>query len=105
MEKRLKNIQTFEQHSSELNISVVISSKINEGKLPYVWCIKTKDYERIPFYLSDTKKNPLEVIPEFDQGDYWEIDFQSDKYKTSPNDDSFVLIPKSDVIGVWVEDN
>jgi hypothetical protein len=79
MEKRLKNIQTFEQHSSELNISVVISSKI--------------------------KENPLEVIPEFDQGDYWEIDFQSDKYKTSPNDDSFVLIPKIDVIDVWVEDN
>jgi hypothetical protein len=26
MEKRLKNIQTFEQHSSELNISDVISS-------------------------------------------------------------------------------
>ncbi len=26
MEKRLKNIQTFEQHSSELNISDVMSS-------------------------------------------------------------------------------
>jgi len=39
------------------------------------------------------------------KGDYWEIDFKSDKYKTSPNDDSFVLIPKSDVIDVWVEKN
>ncbi len=32
MNKRLKNIQTFEQHSSELNISGVSSSKkTNEG--------------------------------------------------------------------------
>jgi hypothetical protein len=28
MEKRLKNIQTFEQHSSELNISGVSDSKL-----------------------------------------------------------------------------
>jgi hypothetical protein len=28
MNKRLKNIQTFEQHSSELNISGVMNSKI-----------------------------------------------------------------------------
>lgn len=30
MEKRLKNIQTFEQHSSELNISDVSGSKITK---------------------------------------------------------------------------
>jgi hypothetical protein len=29
MEKKLKNIQTFEQHSSELNISGVSESKLN----------------------------------------------------------------------------
>jgi hypothetical protein len=32
MNKRLKNIQTFEQHSSELNIYDVITSNINESK-------------------------------------------------------------------------
>lgn len=69
-----------------------------------IWCLKTKDYDRIPFYLSDKQTNPLEEISEFDKGDCWEIDFQSDKYKTSPNDNSFVLIPKSDVIKVWYED-
>ena len=46
MEKRLKNIQTFEQHSSELNISDVISSfegmrllrkdEIKRGKKVYI---------------------------------------------------------------------
>jgi hypothetical protein len=46
MEKRLKNIQTFEQHSSELNISDVISSfegmrllnkdEIKRGKNVYI---------------------------------------------------------------------
>jgi hypothetical protein len=103
--KHLKTQQELNEASENLNISDVISSKINEGKLPYVWCIKTKDYDRIPFYLSDKKENPLEKISEFNQGDYWEIDFQSDKYKTSTNDDSFVLIPKKDVINVWCEDN
>ena len=103
---KLKHMKNFTDYIREkLNISGVISSKINEGKLPFMWCIKTKDYDRIPFYLSDNKVNPLEKIPEFDKGDYWEIDFQSDKYKTSPNDDSFVLIPKKDVIDVWCEDN
>jgi hypothetical protein len=102
----LKHMKNFTDYIREkLNISGVISSKINEGKLPFVWCIKTKDYDRIPFYLSDKKVNPLETIPEFDKGVYWEIDFQSDKYKTSPNDASFVLIPKTDVIDVWCEDN
>lgn len=32
MEKRLENILTFEQHSSELNISGVITSNITESK-------------------------------------------------------------------------
>jgi hypothetical protein len=32
MEKRLKNIQTFEQHSSELNISDVSDSRLHESK-------------------------------------------------------------------------
>ena len=103
--EEVNNNTELDNTDKKLHISDVISSKINEGKLPYVWCIKTKDYERIPFYLSDSKVNPLETMPEFDQCDYWEIDFQSDKYKTSPNDNSFVLIPKSDVINVWVEDN
>jgi hypothetical protein len=80
-----------------------MKTKIKESKIPYIWYIKTKDYDRIPFYLSDTMDNPLESIPGFNKGDYWEIDFKSDKYKKSQNDDSFVLIPKSDVIDVWME--
>ena len=101
---KLKHMKNFTDYIREkLNIFGIISSKINESKLSYMWCIKTKDYERIPFYSSDKKVNPLERISEFDQGDYWEIDFQSDKYKTSTNDDSFVLIPKKDVIDVWYE--
>ena len=32
MEKRFKKIQTFKQHSSELNISDVSDSKINEDR-------------------------------------------------------------------------
>ena len=79
-------------------------SKINESKLIYMWCMQTKDYDKIPFYLSYSNENPLESEKiGLDQGDYWEIDFKSDKYKTSPTDDSLVLIPKSDVIRIWVE--
>lgn len=106
---KLKHMKNFTEYIREkLNISGVISSKINEGKMPYVWYIKTKEFDRIPFYLSDSTINPLEEIEEFDKGDYWEVDCRIDTgdfYKESPYDNSFVLIPKSDVIDVWYEKN
>ncbi len=40
MEKRLKTIQTFEQHSSELNISNVRSSKSNVTEIGQKFTVK-----------------------------------------------------------------
>ena len=106
--KNKNKIQRFGKFKENLNISDVISSKINESKLTYTWYIKTKDFDKIPFYLTDSKINPMEEIEEFNKKDYWEVDCRIDTgnfYKESPYDNSFVLIPKKDVIDVWYEEN
>ena len=95
--------------NNNLSISGVTNSKINKNRtLKYTWYIKTKKLDRIPFYLSNSTINPMKKIEEFDKGDYWEVDCRIDTgniYKESPYDNSFVLIPKKDVIDVWYEEN
>ena len=73
MEKRLKNIQTFEQHSSELNISDVITSNINESKT-------NKDIEEL---LRNGSK--LIVVTKHEEDKEVELFFYIDK-ETSENE-------------------
>ena len=62
MEKRLKNIQTFEQHSSELNISDVSESKLNSPHQMMVgsqYKITELDYDNVgeePYVVEVVKK-------------------------------------------------
>ena len=87
----MKYIKTFEQ------------SKVN-----FLWCMKTKDFDRISFYFDvQNIKSPLETNPDFDGGGFWIVDCSDtteDFYPEYPDDDSFVMIPKKDVIEVWCED-
>lgn len=62
--------------------------------------------EDMRFYHGRENENPLETIPEFSRGKYWSIDNSSsedliDIYREDPEDDSFVLMPKKDVIRLW----
>jgi len=76
-----------------------------------LWYMQTKDVSEIRFY-SYKNRNPLTEIPEFDRGKYWcidghdmsgEYDDLSEIYQQDLDgpDDSFVLIPKKDVLRVW----
>ena len=73
------------------------------------WCMKLKNGMEFGFYDDDISDvSPLDRIKGFDQGEYWEIDggaysklFKT--YATSQEDDSFVLIPKAEVLDVYFE--
>jgi len=73
-----------------------------------IWYMKTKDFDEFPFcYGEKGDGNPLENISDFDNGNFWIVDCKNtigDFYPTFPEDDSFALIPKNDVIKVWSED-
>ena len=105
-----KNIKSFGEFNENLNISDVRSSKINESNnKTYKWFIKTKDFDKIPFFYSNTTNNPMNEIEGFDRGSHWCIDFGSnievaEFYQIDPDDDSFVLIPKDEVIDIWCEE-
>jgi hypothetical protein len=68
--------------------------------------LSTADVPDIPFYHGIRGNNPLTNIPDFDKGNYWSIDADGDDelkdfFEEDPDDDSFILIPKSDVLNVW----
>ena len=66
MEKRLKNIQTFEQHSSELNISGVSDSNLIFNLNENYIVIKLKEDSQISFYVFDKDNLPnLENIEKY----------------------------------------
>ncbi len=80
--------------------------EINVTKTTGKWFLKTKDGEIYDFY-HDHEENisPLERIDDFDRGDFWSIDImdENEKYNKDPEDDSFYLIPKDDIVDVWFE--
>lgn len=56
------------------------------------------------FYAGIPDRKPFDIIPEFDCGDAWSVDacHRNDlPYPLDPTDDSFVLIPKADVVEVF----
>lgn len=113
--KHLKSYKIFESWPPN-NLSYKHSGESPGG----VWCMKTKNFDRIDFYIYE-EKNPLETVPDFDRGDSWSIDVLpgTENYteikKFYPVDrnhgavpdgyNPFRLIPKSDVLKVWFEKN
>lgn len=61
------------------------------------------------FYRSKQNKvSPLHLIPDFDEGNYYSIDacgrdFLEGRFLPDNKDDSFVLIPKSEIKKVFVK--
>lgn len=69
MEKRLKNIQTFEQHSSELNISDVSESKIIVGNK---YTIEEYDTKVVVIEIDDDRKKAFVTADLVDKtGGFW----------------------------------
>lgn len=100
--KDRRHIQSFKEHRENLNISDV-------NNKTYKWFIKTKDFDKIPFFYSNTTNNPMNEIEGFDRGNHWCIDFGNnievaEFYEIDPEDDSFILIPKDEVIDIWCEE-
>jgi hypothetical protein len=87
---------------------MITKFKLFENNIEYQWYMKTKDFNEIAFYFDDQNKiSPLEYISDFDGGDYWIVDcgyYTGNFYPTYPNDDSFFMIPKDDIISVWCEE-
>ena len=80
---------------------------VYENPNTIIWYMKTKDFDEFPFYYGEKGDgNPLENVSDFDNGDSWIVDCSriDDFYPTFPEDDSFALIPKNDVLKVWFED-
>jgi len=70
------------------------------------WFFQTKDLTKVGCYHSDDDANPLETIEDFDRGDAYSMDCREAvdaRYPLDPEDDSFVLIPKADILRVWCE--
>ncbi len=71
--------------------------------------LETKEGIVHAFYnTKDEKKDVLNSIAEFDAGDFWSVDACNkqilfDTYKTDPEENSFVLIPKKSIIKQWKE--
>ena len=90
MEKRLKNIQTFEQHSSELNISDVSDSFIDSVKKEMLnWYGFDLTYEQVKNYLESNKLNFFDTVEREDYvnflgktitGMYYPYNSSSDEY-------------------------
>lgn len=73
------------------------------------WYMLLKNGMRFGFYHDgDAETSPLLRIKDFDCGDCWEIDADADeksrsKFETSEDDDSFVKIPKAEVVKVYFQ--
>jgi hypothetical protein len=82
-------------------------SKSQNMKPTGTWHIKTNKVDNHIFYHGYPDINPFYSINGFDQEDNWLIDSGSIEsplkkvYDIYPDDDSFVLIPKDEVIKVW----
>jgi hypothetical protein len=110
----MKNLKLFEDFQSSVNnwLKKVKDDSKNyerENKKLYTWYIKTNDIKKFPFYLYHKNSNPLYDISDFDKGDNWSIDGGGDNtilknyYPEDPEDDSFYLIPKDEILDVWSE--
>lgn len=68
------------------------------------WHVKLTNGMDLEFYSGQRDQHPFETIPEFDRGDAWSIDAlgRTDlPFPVDPTEDSFVLIPKTDVVDVY----
>jgi hypothetical protein len=85
----------------------ILTTKTTHMRSTGIWHIKTNKINDYKFYHGNADSNPFNTIKAFDKGDNWCIDaggYSSslkEVYKTYSEDDSFVLIPKSDVLDVW----
>jgi len=100
----MKNLKTFENFETQ-----------NDDYIRYGWHIRTKDVDDYEFYFSDFEIFSIEDLEkaidgEFNHGDYFSVDGGGDDselfdiYEEDPDDNSFVLIPKSDIIRIWSVD-
>ena len=72
MEKRFKNIQTFEQHSSELNISDVRQRFIDllgEDKVRFIEKNNRVEFDRKPFDIYETNEIEIQFFTTDNKGD------------------------------------
>jgi hypothetical protein len=72
MERRLKNIQTFEQHSSELNISDVRQRFIDllgEDKVRFIEKNNRVEFYRKPFDIYETNEIEIQFFTTDNKGD------------------------------------
>lgn len=80
-----------------------------QEKIFYDCFLQTKEGVTYCFYqTTNPEENVLDSVSDFDQGDNWSIDAGCNEeltklYQEDPEDNSFVLIPKSSVIKVWNE--
>jgi len=73
----------------------------------YTWCMQTKQVESIAFYTSPHQYK--QSMASFEVGDAFEIDACGnqqlhDLYPTSEDDNSFVLVPKGEVVRIWSQE-
>lgn len=74
------------------------------------WYVKIKGGSTHRFYSTSEgeTENPLEIHDYFSYGDYYILDIDQEecratKYDEFPEDDSFILVPKADILSVWTE--
>lgn len=68
------------------------------------WYLRLTNNMDFSFYAGRPDQHPFETIPEFDRGDAWCIDAGGREdlpFPVDPTEDSFVLIPKTDVVDVY----
>ena len=71
------------------------------------WYMETKKFPRLLFYHSLKNSNPLETVEDFDRGGNYSVDCLAQvktAYPIDPEDNCFVLIPKTEVVRVWSEE-
>jgi hypothetical protein len=68
------------------------------------WHIKLSNGLDLAFWSGSPDRHPFESEPLFDRGDAWSIDAcgrEDLPFPVDPAEDSFVLIPKTDVVNVY----
>ena len=81
------------------NMTNILAQKVTGS-----WWLRLANGITHEIHLGTPDGKPFDIIPEFDYGDAWSIDAGSRSdlhYPLDPTDDSFVLIPKKDVVEVF----
>lgn len=70
------------------------------------WWLRLANGMTLQFYEGTPDQHPFDTVPEFDHGDTWSVDAgygQDLPYPEDPSDNSFMLIPKRDVVEVYFQ--